>query len=135
VLRLAEAVAAAEGAPCPYDSPAAVTAGAERGERLADETLTLFAGLLGRLAGDLALTFLARGGVFIAGGVSLHVARYLAGGAFRRAFENKAPHDRLVAGMPTWLVRHGQPALLGLAAFARAPEAYAVDLDGRRWSV
>lgn len=135
VLNVARAVAAAAGVPCPYDTPAAVTAAADRGETLADEALTLFAGLLGRLAGDMALTFLARGGVFITGGVSLHVARHLAGGAFRRAFENKAPHDKLVADMPTWLVRHPRAALLGLAAFARAPETYAVDLAGRRWTV
>lgn len=135
ILNVVRAVAAAAGVPCPYATPAEVTAAADRGEALADEALTLFAGLLGRLAGDMALTFLARGGVFITGGVSLHVARHIAGGAFRRAFENKAPHDRLVAEMPTWLVRHPRAALLGLSAFARAPETYAVDLDGRRWSV
>lgn len=135
ILNVVRAVAAAAGVPCPYATPAEVTAAADRGEALADEALTLFAGLLGRLAGDMALTFLARGGVFITGGVSLHVARHIAGGAFRRAFENKAPHDRLVADMPTWLVRHPRAALLGLSAFARAPETYAVDLDGRRWSV
>lgn len=134
VLNVARAVAAAAGVACPYDSPAAVTAAAEQGEALADEALTVFAGLLGRLAGDLALTFLARGGVFISGGVSLHVAKHLAGGAFRRAFENKAPHDHLVASMPTWLVRHPQAALMGLAAYARAPETYAVDLAGRMWT-
>jgi glucokinase len=135
VLNVARAVAAADGVACPYDTPATVTAAASAGEPLADRALTIFAGLLGRLAGDMALTFLARGGVFITGGVSLHVAGHLAGGAFRRAFENKAPHHGLVAAMPTWLVRHPQPAMLGLSAFARAPETYAVDLSGRRWTV
>jgi glucokinase len=134
VLNVARACAAATGVACPYANPAAVTAAAAAGEALADEALTVFAGLLGRLAGDMALTFLAQGGVFITGGVSLHVARYLAGGAFRRAFENKAPHEKLVAAMPTWLVRHDRPALLGLSAFARAPATYAVELDGRRWT-
>jgi glucokinase len=134
ILHLAAAVAAVDGRPCPYASPAEVTAAAERGDALADTALTVFAGLLGRLAGDLALTFLARGGVFLAGGVTLHVARHLAGGAFRRAFENKAPLDGLVRSMPSYIVRHPRPALLGLSAFARAPATYAVDFDGRRWT-
>ncbi len=133
ILRLARAIAAADRVACPYASPEAVTEGAEGGEPLAVETLETFARLLGRLAGDMALVALARGGVFIAGGVSLKIQRFLTDGAFRRAFEDKAPHRGLVAGIPTYLVTHPRPALVGLAGYASAPQLFALELDGRRW--
>jgi glucokinase len=39
-----------------------------------------------------------------------------------------------MATIPTYLVRHDAPALEGLADFARRPERFAVDLDGRTWA-
>lgn len=133
LLRLARAVAAADGLLCPHATPEAVTAGAEAGEPVAVETVTIFARALGRLAGDFALTSLARGGVFVAGGVSLKIERRLTDGTFRKAFEDKAPHGALVAGIPTWLVRHPRAAHVGLAAFANDPDRFGVDLTGRVW--
>ena len=97
------------------------------------ETVQTFARALGRLAGDFALANLARGGVFIGGGVSLKIERWLTDGTFRAAFEDKAPHGKLAAGMPTWLIKHPRAALAGLAAFASAPDRYGVDLAGRIW--
>jgi glucokinase len=133
ILRLARAVAMADGIRCSFDSPEAVTGAAEAGDPLATETLATFARALGRVAGDFALASLARGGVYIAGGVSLKVRRFLTDGSFRAAFENKAPHSALVGSIPTWLIQHPRPALVGLGAYARAPQDFALETDGRRW--
>ncbi|KPL54075.1 glucokinase [Prosthecomicrobium hirschii] len=133
MLRLARAVAAARGLPCPYRHPEEVTAGAEAGEAIGVETLRLFARSLGRIAGDFALSSLARGGVYIAGGIPQKIERFLTDGTFRAAFEAKAPHAALVAGIPTYLVRHPRAALVGLAAYAAHPERYGLDLEGRHW--
>ncbi|ADZ72119.1 glucokinase [Polymorphum gilvum] len=132
--RLAHAVAAAEGLARGFATAADVTAAAEQGDPVAAKTLQVFARALGRVAGDFALTVLARGGVYIAGGVSAYVASFLRTGEFRAAFEAKAPHEALVRAIPTFLVRHPNPALAGLAAFARAPSLFAVETAGRRWT-
>lgn len=133
MLRLARAVSAARGIACPFEAPEAITAAADGGDALATAVLRLFARCLGRVAGDFALVSLARGGVYIAGGIPQKIERFLTDGTFRTAFEAKAPHTALVARMPTYLVRHPQAALVGLAAFARRPADYGLELDGRFW--
>jgi glucokinase len=76
---------------------------------------------------------MARGGVYIAGGIPPRILPFLIQDEFRRAFEAKAPHQALMAQIPTWVVVGDNPALKGLAAFARAPERFGVNLSGRRW--
>jgi len=99
----------------------------------ATETLTLFATYLGRVAGDLALIFMAYGGVFLGGGISGKIAPVLKAGAFRDAFTAKAPYDALLRQMATAIITKEDAALGGIAAFARAPGRFDVNLDGRRW--
>ena len=76
---------------------------------------------------------MARGGVFLAGGISPRILPFLAGGGFRRAFEAKAPHGAMIAAIPTSVVIRDGAALLGLAAFAAAHDRFGVALAGRRW--
>ncbi len=133
LLNLYRAVAIASGAPILHDNPQAVTEAGREGDRAATETLDIFARHLGAVAGDFALTALARGGVFLAGGVSQKVEFALTWGSFRAAFEDKPPHRRLLASIPTYLITHPGPALVGLSAYARQPNDYGVDLKGRRW--
>ncbi|MBA5776264.1 glucokinase [Stappia sp. F7233] len=133
LLRLARAVARADGAERSYASPADVTDAADAGDDVALHTMEVFARALGRVSGDFALTFLARGGVFLAGGIAPKIDRYLKTGAFRASFEAKAPHAALMKTIPTFLVRHANPALEGLASFARTPSLFAVELNGRKW--
>jgi glucokinase len=99
----------------------------------AGEALRLFVTLLGRLAGDLALVFMARGGVYLTGGIARNILPALRDGAFRRAFEDKAPHGRIVAAIPTFVITHPLAPLSGLADFARRPRRFGVDTAGRRW--
>jgi glucokinase len=99
----------------------------------ATETLTLFATYLGRVAGDLALIFMAYGGVFLGGGISAKIAPVLKAGSFRDAFTAKTPYDGLLRQMATAIITKDDAALGGIAAFARAPGRFGVNLDGRRW--
>ena len=85
------------------------------GDPLAGETLDRFGGILGSVAGDLALTFGARGGVFISGGIAPRIAERLASGAFRTRFEDKGRLADYVAAIPTYLVVHPYPAIVGAA--------------------
>jgi len=115
-------------------SPADVTAaGLDGSDPAAVETLSLFATYLGRIAGDLALVFMARGGVYLAGGISQRIVPALQRPGFRAAFEDKAPHSALLRSIPTFVVTHPLAALSGLAAYARTPVRFGVATDGRRW--
>lgn len=133
ILRLYRAVCAADGVAPAFASPAEITAAAEEADARAVETLELFAVHLGRIAGNLALTFLSRGGVYLAGGIAPRIAGVLASGGFRAAFEDKYPHETLMGGIATAIVTHDRPALAGMVDFARTPTRFGVHLDGRHW--
>jgi glucokinase len=134
VVNIYQAVCAADGLQPAFSDPADITAhGLNRSNSQAVETLSLFATYLGRVAGDMALIFMARGGVYLAGGISQKIVPALKGPEFRAAFEDKAPHTELMGTIPTFVVTHPQAALAGLASFARTPSAYGLSMDGRRW--
>lgn len=134
LVRLYRAVALTAGATPAEITPPEITQAALSGnDPLAVRTVSLYARLLGRLAGDMALVFIARGGVFIGGGISPRILPFLTTGEFRRAFEAKAPHEAVMAEIPTWVITRDNPAMPGLAAFARTPERFGVSLTGRRW--
>lgn len=102
-------------------TPAAVTAAAEAGrDRRAVAALALFFGWLGAFAGDLALAAGARAGVYLAGGILPRLADALLASEFRAAFEAKGRFAGWLAQVPVWLIRHPQPALLGLARMLAA---------------
>lgn len=93
----------------------AVFEAAAKGDPLASETLDRFCGILGSVAGDLALSFGARGGVFVSGGIAPRMADRLAAGHFRARFEDKGRLTPYVQQIPTSLVVHPYPALIGAA--------------------
>ncbi len=132
--RLAHAVATVEGATRSFEKAADVTGAADAGDEIALKVMKVYARAIGRFAGDCGLSVLARGGVYIAGGVTKHVAKYLQDGSFREAFETKTPHEKLMQSIPTLIVTHPNPALEGLAAFARARSLFAVEVNERRWT-
>lgn len=93
----------------------AVTTEGLVGDPLAAETLDRFGAILGAAAGDLALTFGARGGVFVSGGIAPRMAERLATGPFRARFEDKGRLSDYVRAIPTYLVLHPYPAIVGAA--------------------
>jgi glucokinase len=128
------AVAKADGKPSPFTTPAEITGAAlAKTDAVAEEALALFVTCLGRTAGDLALVFMSRGGVFLTGGIAQKIVPALKEGNFRAAFEDKAPHSALMASMPVYVITHPLAALLGLAAYARNPSLFGVQTAGRRW--
>ncbi len=96
-----------------------IIAAAKAGVKEARETIALFVRVLGRFAGDLALTFRATGGVYLAGGVACGLGALLDAAAFRASFETHPPHQALLRKIPTALVTCDEPGLVGCAAFAR----------------
>lgn len=131
--RLHRAILTTDGRPPVAASAAEISAAAAAGDPVAVEVLEIFASALGRLAGDLALTVLPRGGVHLGGGIPPRLLPALSSGRFRAAFEAKAPHRALVSSISTRVVIHPRPALVGLSAYARRPDLFAVDLGGRIW--
>jgi glucokinase len=134
MLRLYRAICRTDGVEARFTTQEAVTAAGLAGsDAKAAETLTLFGTYLGRVAGDLGLIFMAYGGVFLGGGIAAKIAPVLKAGEFRKAFTAKAPYEKLMERMATAIIIKEDSALAGIAAFARAPARFGVELGGRRW--
>ena len=88
---------------------------------------------MARFAGDMAVTFVATGGVTLSGGVLPRVVDFLDDAAFRAAFEAKAPVDALARRIPTRLIIRSDAVLVGMAAIAAAPDRYGIDYASRGW--
>ena len=82
---------------------------------LAVEAAQLFFEILGQAAGDLALALGAIDGIFIAGGIARRYPDFLKSSRFRSAFESKGRYRSLMERVPTQLILHDQPGLLGAA--------------------
>jgi len=129
------AVARADGRQAPFTTPAEITGAAlENSDRIAAEALEIFVTCLGRTAGDLALVFMSRGGVYLTGGIAQKIVPALMRGNFRAAFEDKAPHGELMKSMPVFVITQPFAPLAGLAAYARTPGRFGVETAGRRWT-
>jgi glucokinase len=102
----------------PWHASESILAAVAAGDPAAQRVARLFARLLGRFAGDLALTFKAQGGVYIAGGVGSGLGPLLDEAKFRSAFEAHPPHAPLLATIPTLLITCREPGLIGCAALA-----------------
>ncbi|MBX9634281.1 MAG: glucokinase, partial [Magnetospirillum sp.] len=113
---LYEAIAAIRSRPAAYTTPDAISQrGLDGSCVICRETLDMFFAMLGTIAGNLALSVGARGGVYIAGGILPRMQQALGQSAFRRRFEDKGRFKDYLAPIPTWLVVHPQPAFMGLA--------------------
>jgi glucokinase len=123
-----------KGAPDPHVDPPAVTAAALADPEGEEATsLRLYWRIVARFAGDMAVTFVATGGVTLSGGVLPRVVKLLDEAEFRRAFEAKAPVDDLAKRIPTRLVTREDAVLVGMAAIASTPDRYGIDYESRGW--
>lgn len=96
-----------------------ITARAEAGETVACQTLATFVAMYGSYLGNLALLWPARAGIYIVGGVALHIRHWLQQPAFLQAMQAKGRMQELVAGLPVYLVTDPQPGLRGAALMVR----------------
>jgi glucokinase len=101
------------------DPGAAISHAAMQGScELCVQALDLFVGIYGAETGNLALRTLARGGVYVAGGIAPKIRQKLVDGRFMRAFLDKGRMRPLLESIPVHLVLTEEAALLGAAEFA-----------------
>ena len=116
---LYEALAEVESAQVPHRDAAAITKAALEGScPISQATLQMFCAILGSVAGNLAVTFGARGGVYIAGGIVPRFRDFLAASAFRARFEAKGRFQDYLRNIPTRLVIKPDASFVGLKMFA-----------------
>ncbi|WP_292062046.1 glucokinase [Brevundimonas sp. UBA7664] len=123
LLNMHRALAEIDGRESHIDDPAQITAEAlENPNSHCGATLARFCAILGAVAGDIALTTGARGGVYIAGGIAPRILPFLKASPFRERFERKGRFQDYMAAIPTHVILHQHAALLGAArvAFAQA---------------
>lgn len=87
-------------------------------DSLALTTFDVFFEILGQVAGDIALATGAYDGIFVGGGIALRYPKELSQSKFREGFERKGRHSHLMEKIPTWLITHKNPGLLGASVFA-----------------
>ena len=111
------AIAELNGVPAAPVSAAEVTSRALRSmDRCAVEALEAFCAMLGTVAGNLALTLGATGGVYIGGGIVPRLGAFFSASRFRRRFEEKGRFADYLAAIPTFVIRAANPAFIGVAA-------------------
>ncbi len=113
------AIASLESRRVPERSAAEITQAALAGScAISRAALDTFCALLGAVAGNLALSFGAQGGVYIAGGIVSHIRDFLLQSQFRARFEAKGRLSPYVAAIPVYLILHHDPAFVGLQSLA-----------------
>ncbi len=90
-----------EGVTTEPESPMEITERALKGEQTFMRTLLRFCAILGSVAGDFALYYGARGGLYIAGGISPSILQIVDKSDFRARFEAKGRFKTYLAPIPT----------------------------------
>jgi len=88
-------------------------AGVEAADPICHQTLELFFGFLGGAAGNLAVTTLATGGVYIGGGIVPRLADFAASSPMRRRFDERGMLTDVIREVPLYLVLDELPGLKG----------------------
>jgi glucokinase len=116
LLTLYEVLCALHGEAPKLATPEAVTAAAAAcSDVQAVETVEVFCASLGSLAGNLALAFMATGGVYLAGGFLSSMYALLEHSAFEARFLHGRSARALLAQVPVWVTEHGRHGVLGAA--------------------
>lgn len=101
------------------DGPAVISRWGRAGtDELSRRALNLFVSAFGALAGNLALTVLAEGGVWVAGGVAPEIVDALRDGPFMESFRAKGRMRDLMERIPVKVVLNEEVGLLGAASAA-----------------
>lgn len=116
---LYDAIRTVDRIAAPDRSAAEITTAAVSGNCPASvAALDMFCAMLGTVAGNAALTFAARGGVYIGGGIVSRIAHYLARSEFRSRFEAKGRLRSYLNAIPSNIIIHPDPAFIGLQMLA-----------------
>jgi len=124
---LYRAVIAIDGIEAPKRNAAEIANAALDGTcPTARAALDLFCAMLGTFAGNVALMFGARGGMFIAGGIAPRLTEYIARSEFRVRFEHKGRFRQYLASIPSSIIVHPAATFIGLRSMAERPTAVAM---------
>jgi glucokinase len=115
LVNLYDTLAAIDGVPAKDYKPAHIT-DPNNTDPLCVEAVSMFCGMLGTMAGNLALTLGAQGGVYIAGGIVPRLGTRFAESLFRQRFEAKGRLTPYLEAIPTYVVTHSLPAFIGCHA-------------------
>jgi glucokinase len=99
--------------------PAAIAERADAGDLRARHAFEIFVDIYGAEAGNMALRVLARGGVFLAGGIAAKNRDRFTDGRFLEAFVRKGRFREVMETMPVDLIVNEQVGLLGALARAK----------------
>lgn len=116
--KVSDALAARMAAGDP--SAAIAQAALDRSDPAADLALDVFVRLYGAETGNLALKFLATGGVYVAGGIAPKILARLRSGLFMEGFLAKGRYADLLDRIPVRVVLESRAALFGAARRAAA---------------
>lgn len=100
------------------EGAAAISRAAAAGDVLAAKTLDMFVTIYGAQAGNLALTCLAAGGVYVAGGIAPRLRERITDGRFMAAFCDKGKMAGLLERYPVYLLLNARTGLQGAADVA-----------------
>jgi glucokinase len=118
---LYQAIAVLDQREVPSRDAAEITKTALNGTcRTACAALDMFCALLGSFSGNVALTFGARGGVYIAGGIAPRIAEFIGHSEFRERFEEKGRLRPYLEAIPTNVIVHSAAAFMCLKSLARS---------------
>ena len=115
------AIAAKTKAPGTLATARQIAAAGLSGEDpVAVRSLQTMATWLGQVAGDIALLYGARGGLYLGGGLVANIVPALGTGHFREAFENRGKRSEYIARIPVKVIKTAADAGLRGAAIALA---------------
>lgn len=103
----------------PEIDPSRIAELADGGDELATHAFEIFVDAYGAEAGNMALQALARGGVFLAGGIAAKNVSRFTDGRFARAFLRKGRFRELMETIPVDLIVNEEVGLIGAMEAAR----------------
>ena len=116
LLTLYRALCALHGAAPALETPESVSAAAAScSDRYAVQAVEVFCASLGSFAGSLAMTFMATGGVHLAGGFLHSMFAMLERSAFEERFLHGRSVRALLSRVPVWVTEHGRKGVIGAA--------------------
>jgi glucokinase len=122
---LYRAIAAVDEFDVPLRSASEITQAALQGACPASRAaLDMFCAMLGGFAGNVALTYGARGGVYIAGGIAPRILGHLAVSEFRSRFVQKGRFQTYLEAIPSQVIVHPAATFLGLMALSGTTGPY-----------
>jgi glucokinase len=116
---LYRAIQAVDGREAPQrNAPDITRAGLDGSCQVSRMALDLFCAMLGTVAGNVALSFGAKGGLYIAGGIAPRIKDFLVRSEFRARFESKGRLRSYLQSIPTSVIIHPAASFIGLRSVA-----------------